>query len=141
MINDPLYTYLCMNIGMEFPCTVWDEDVEAEILTTAVLTGIDSDGYCELVANKDISVTTMYDNVLPSLYKITDMTEAQLTEFRSLLYEYGESKVLNLEDIKNISIHSFGLVNWLNKNKIDYFGLIEKNQAFYAKSNHEVIHL
>ena len=140
MINDLLYTYLCMNIGMEFPCTVWDEESESEVLAMAVLESIDDYGHCVLSVG-DISVTTEYDNLTPTLYKLSDMTAEQATRFRDFLYEFEWTQSLTSFDIKNMSIKSFGLVNWLNKNRFDYLDLIEKGKAFYAKSNHEVIHL
>ena len=133
-----------MNIGMEFPCTVWDESIDAEIASIAVLESVDTDGYCELVcelvAGDDICVTTMFDNVIPTLRQLSDMTAEEAAEFRDLLYE-AESPLINIADIKECSYKSYILVKWLNENKFDYLNLIDNNLAFDAKKEQQLIHL
>lgn len=139
MINDILYTYLCMNIGMKFTCTVWNEEKECEVLTTAVLNSVDTDGYCRLTAG-DIDITAMYYDVIPTLYRMSDMTAGQIEYFRGFLYKYEWTQSLTVHDIIKISEKSAELISWLNENKFDYLGLIEKGKAFDAKANNEVLH-
>lgn len=138
--KNSLYSYLVMNIGMEFPCTVWDESIEAEIASVAVLESVDTDGYCELVAGDDICVTTMFDNVIPTLRQLSDMTAKEAAEFRSLLYEV-ERPFINIADMKECSYKSYRLIKWLNDNKFDYLNLIDNNLAFDAKKEQQLIHL
>ena len=139
MINDILYTYLCMNIGLKFTCTVWSEEKECEVLTTVILNSVDTDGHCRLTAG-DIDITAMYYDVIPTLYRMSDMTAKQTTYFREFLYEYEWTQSLTVQDIIKISEKSIGLIAWLNANKFDYLGLIEKGKAFDAKDNNEVLH-
>lgn len=136
MEKDDLYEYLRMNIGMEFPCTAWDEEKEEDAETIAKLYSITSDKHCELVIGDDYMITVMYDILVPTLRRMSDMTEKE-KEY----YDTTIKKIIGAKDYKDYAAKNFGLLQWLNKNKLDYFGFIDKGLAYDAKDGIQFINL